>query len=121
MPTRENPPPLAPAATTPAARSWFLQHAVGLATLVIGALALVVFTVRQESLWAMPDWRHTVPFFVATCVGTVVAVARREGLWVLPLAGLGLAAVTMVLGWFLVMAAIAVVTAIVILIMSAVM
>jgi hypothetical protein len=40
---------------------------------------------------------------------------------VLPLAGLGLAAVSLVLGWFLVMAAIVVVTAIIILLMSAVM
>jgi hypothetical protein len=39
----------------------------------------------------------------------------------LPLAGLGMAAVTLVLGWFLVMAAIVVVTAIIILIMSTVM
>jgi len=39
----------------------------------------------------------------------------------LPLGGLGMAAVSVVLGWFLVMAAIIVVTAIIILIMSAVM
>ena len=112
--------PLRPATAAPAP-NWFVQHAVGLGTLVVGAIAFVVVTLSQDALWAMPDWRLTVPFFVATGVGTVVSLARREGLPVLPLAGLGLAAVTLVLGWFLVMAAIVVVTAILILIMSAVM
>lgn len=112
--------PLRPA-TSAASGNWFAQHAVGLATLVVGAIGFMVATLSQDALWTMPDWRLTVPFFVVTVVGTVVSVARREGLPVLPLAGLGLAAVTLVLGWFLVMAAIVVVTAIVILIMSAVM
>ncbi len=111
--------PLKPATAAPG--NWFAQHAIGLGTLVIGALAIVVATLRQDALWTMPDWRMTVPFFVAAGVGTVVSIARREGLPVLPLAGLGLAAVTLVLGWFLVMAAIVVVTAIIILIMSTVM
>jgi hypothetical protein len=62
-----------------------------------------------------------VPFFVATLVGVIVSFARKEGMPILPLAGLGLAGVTVVLGWFFVMAAIIVVTAIIILVMSAVM
>lgn len=106
---------------TPAPGNWFAQHAVGLGTLALGAIAFVVVTLGQDALWAMPDWRVTVPFFVATLAGTVVSLARREGLPVLPLGGLGLAAVTLVLGWFLVMAAIIAVTAILILIMSMVM
>jgi len=109
------------AATNAPAPNWFAQHAVGLGTLVLGAIAFVVVTLSQDELWAFPDWKLTLPFFVATGVGTVVSLARREGLPVLPLAGLGLAAITLVLGWFLVMAAIVVVTAILILIMSAVM
>ena len=73
------------------------------------------------SLWSMPDWRITVPFFIAAAAANVVSFARKEGMPILPLSGLGLAAVSVVLGWFLVMAAIIVVTAIIILIMSAVM
>ncbi len=111
--------PLKPSTRAPG--NWFAQHAIGLATLAIGAVALMVVTLQQDELWSMPDWRLTMPFFVATLAGTLVSLARREGLPVLPLAGLGLAAVTLVLGWFLVMAAIVVVTAIIILIMSAVM
>ena len=111
---------LRPATDLPA-RNWFAQHAVGLGTLVLGAIAFVVVTLSQDALWTMPDWRLTVPFFVATLVGTVVSLARREGLPALALGGLGLAAVTLVLGWFLVMAAIIAVTAILILIMSMVM
>ena len=114
-------PPLRKATETPASVNWFAQHAVGLGTLVVGAVAFVVATFSQDALWAMPSWKLTLPFFMATVVGTVVSLARKEGLPVLPLGGLGMAGVAMVMGWFLVMAAIIAVTAIVILIMSAVM
>jgi hypothetical protein len=112
--------PLKPA-TDPAPANFFVQHAVGLGTLVLGAVAFVVTTLTQDALWTLPDWRLTVPFFVATLVGMIVSFARKEGMPILPLAGLGLAGVTVVLGWFFVMAAIIVVTAIIILVMSAVM
>ncbi|KAB2897623.1 MAG: hypothetical protein F9K40_12570 [Kofleriaceae bacterium] len=113
-------PPLRPA-TPPAPASFFAQHALGLAAIAIGLVAFVVATFTQDALWSMPDWRITVPFLLAAAVATVVSFARREGMPYLPLVGLGLAAVSVVLGWFLVMAAIVVVTAIIILIMSAVM
>ena len=113
-------PPLRPA-TQSAPTNFFAKHAIGLATLVIGVAAFMVATFTQDALWSFPDWRITVPFFVAAAATTVVSFARKEGMPVLPLAGLGLAAVSVVLGWFLVMAAIVVVTAIIILIMSAVM
>lgn len=108
-------------ATSPAPANFFVQHAVGLGTLVLGAVAFVVTTLTQDAFWSLPDWRLTVPFFVATLVGTIVSFARKEGTPALPLAGLGLAGVTLVLGWFFVMATIIVVTSIVILVMSAVM
>lgn len=112
--------PLRPVAATPN-RNWFAQHAVGLATLVIGAAAFVAASLSTDAVWTFPDLRLTLPFFVAALVGTVVSLARREGLPVLPLAGLGLAGVALVMGWFLVMAVIVAVTAVVILIMTAVM
>jgi hypothetical protein len=113
-------PTLRPATRT-ASPNFFAQHALGLAAIVIGLAAIVEATFTQDALWTLPDWRITVPFFVAAGAATVVSFVRKEGMPVLPLAGLGLAAVSVVLGWFLVMAAIAVVTAIIILIMSAVM
>lgn len=113
-------PPLKPA-TPPAPPNFFAQHAIGLVAIVIGLASFVVATFTQDALWSLPDWRITVPFLVAAAAATVVSFARKEGMPILPLAGLGLAAVSVVLGWFLVMAAIIVVTAIIILIMSAVM
>lgn len=110
-------PPGGPAPLGP----WLGQHAFGLAALVVGAIALVVVTLRQAALWSTPDWRLTVPFFVAALVLTAMSLARREGAPALALLGLGLAAVGMVLGWFLVMAIIVAVTALTILILSMVM
>jgi hypothetical protein len=107
--------------TPTASPSFFAQHAIGLAAIVIGLAAFVVAIFTQDALWSFPDWRITVPFLVAAAAATVVSFARKEGMPVLPLAGLGLAAVSVVLGWFLVMAAIVVVFAIIVLIMSAVM
>ena len=82
---------------------------------------VVVTALRQEQFWSTPDWRLTVPFFAATVVAAVVSFARREGVPALPLLGVGLAAATLVLGWFVVTAIVVAVTALLILIMSAVM
>ncbi|MEZ4403163.1 MAG: hypothetical protein R3B06_24275 [Kofleriaceae bacterium] len=113
--------PAAAAAGHEPAPQWLARHAVGLAALVVGAVGFVVTFMFQEPLWSMPDRRLTVPFFVATLVLAVIAVARREGNLILPLAGLALATLAMVLGWFLVMAIIVGVTAVLILILSMVM
>jgi hypothetical protein len=88
---------------------------------VVGAVGFLVVMLAQDALWSTPDWRITVPFFVATLVLAVASIARRERAPLLPLVGLGLAAMALVLGWFLVMAIIVAVTAIVILILSMVM
>lgn len=115
------PAPLLRPATPPPPASFFARHALGLAAFAIGLVAFVVATTTQGELWSTPDWRVTVPFLVAAAATSVVSFARKEGMPYLPLGGLGMAAVSVVLGWFLVMAAIIVVTAIIILIMSAVM
>lgn len=99
---------------------WMVAHTFGLLALAIGAVAFVVVTLQQDAVWATPDWRITVPFFTAALVVGVVALARREGP-LLPLAGVGLAAIALVLGWFLVMAIIVAVVAALILILSVVM
>jgi hypothetical protein len=116
------PPPLArpdhlTAAPASGAR-WLVEHAAGLAALVLGAVAFIVVTIAQREFWAQPDFRLTVPFFVATLATTAVAFARKEKSYALPLLGLGLAAVTLVLGWFFIVAAVVVATGLVILVMS---
>ena len=107
-------------APEPAAQ-WLAHHAFGLAALVVGAIGFVVTFMVQDPLWSMPDHRLTVPFFGLALVLGVVSVARKEGALVLAVSGVALAALAMVLGWFLVMALIVGVAAIVILIMSMVM
>lgn len=103
------------------AAQWLAKNATGLAALVVGAVGFVVTFMVQDPLWSMPDHRLTVPFFGLALVLGVVSVARRESTLVLPVAGVALAGLAMVLGWFLVMALIVAVAAIVILIMSMVM
>ncbi|MBK9036395.1 MAG: hypothetical protein IPL61_34965 [Myxococcales bacterium] len=119
-------PPLRPSTAAPpaapeAAGQWLTRHALGLAALVVGAVGFVITFMFQDPLWSMPDHRLTVPFFGVALVLAVVSVARREGNLILPITGLALAALATVLGWFLVMAVIVGVAAIVILIMSMVM
>ncbi len=113
--------PAAAAAGPEPAAQWLAKNATGLAALVVGAIGFVVTFMVQDPLWSMPDHRLTVPFFGLALVLAVVSVARRESTLVLPVAGVALAALAMVLGWFLVMALIVAVAAIVILIMSMVM
>ncbi len=114
--------PAIAAATAPEpAGQWLAHNAAGLAARVVGAVGFVVSCMVQDPMWSMPDHRLTVPFFGLALVLGVVSVARRERALVLPIAGVALAALAMVLGWFLVMAMIVAVAAIVILIMSMVM
>lgn len=113
--------PAAAAAGPEPAAQWLARNATGLAALIVGAVGFVVTFMVQDPMWSMPDHRLTVPFFGLALVLAVVSVARRESTLVLPVAGVALAALAMVLGWFLVMAMIIAVAAIVILIMSMVM
>jgi hypothetical protein len=113
--------PAAAAAGPEPAAQWLARNATGLAALIVGAVGFVVTFMVQDPLWSMPDHRLTIPFFGLALVLAVVSVARRESTLVLPVAGVALAALAMVLGWFLVMALIVAVAAIVILIMSMVM
>ncbi len=100
---------------------WLAAHAFGLSTLVLGLVGFFVTSLTQEKFWATPSWKLTVPFMVLTVVGTVLTIVRRERTIALPLLGVGLAAAAMVLGWFLIMGIVIVATALVILVLSAVM
>lgn len=111
----------ATAATQESIVAWAARHPLGLLALVVGAVGFVVTFMVQDPLWSMPSPRLTVPFFGAALVLAVVSIARKEGLLILPITGLALATLAIVLGWFLMMAIIVGVAALLILIMSVVM
>jgi hypothetical protein len=108
-------------ATAPSELHWARANIAGLIAIGLGALAFAIPAVTQNELWTTPDWRLTVPFFLVTAVVTGISFLRRERLWALPLVGLAAAGAAMVMGWFVVVAAIVAGTAMLILILSAVL
>ncbi|MBP9086057.1 MAG: hypothetical protein KBG15_08060 [Kofleriaceae bacterium] len=118
-PSLPKPEHLAPPTLEP--KDWLRTHVFGLLALFIGVAAFIVVTILQRTLWSQPDWRLTVPFFVAATALGATSIARKEGSYGLPILGIALAAAAMVMGWFLMMAIVIAVTAIIILIMSHVM
>jgi len=111
-------PRLQRATEPPTRRSWIVAHAAGAIALALGAVGFLVVSLTTSPLWTAPDWRLTVPFFVATTAAAVVSFVRRERAVALPLCGVGLAAAALVLGWFLITAIVVGVTAIVILLLA---
>ena len=100
---------------------WLAHHAAGAAALALGVIAFVIVAMTQDRLWSTPDWRISVPGFVATAAAAAVSLARREKLPALWLCGLGLAGASLVLGWFLMLAIVVGATAALILILHSVM
>lgn len=105
-----------------AAEPWHRARKAGALALGLGALSFVIAAVVHGELSSMPDLWLTVPGFAATAIASAASVARREPravfLWAL---GLGLAGAAIVLGWFLMLSIVVAATAIVILILHAVM
>jgi hypothetical protein len=93
----------------------------GLIALGLGALGFLVVALSQDQLWTTPDWRIAAPFLAATVIAAAASIARREGMWALPLVGVGLAAAALVLGWFVITAIVVIATVVVILILHTVM
>jgi hypothetical protein len=83
---------------------WIGKHYGGFAALVVGIVSFAVVAIVQDPMWTTPDWRLSVPGFVATAIASFVALRRREGAHALWIIGLGLAAASLVLGWFLMLA-----------------
>ena len=102
--------------------SWLGRRKAAAAALALGALSFLIAALAQGELSSMPDWRLTVPGFVATAAAAAVSIARREprAYWLWGL-GVALAGAAIVLGWFLMVGIVVAVTAIVILILHAVM
>jgi hypothetical protein len=100
---------------------WLAQRPAALVALALGLLTFVVVTVTQEQMWTTPDWRISVPGFAATAIAALVSIARREKGYSLWLLGFGLAAASLVLGWFMMLAIVVGVTLLLMLILSTVM
>lgn len=100
---------------------WLAKHAGGVAALVLGVVSFAVVAIVQDPLWTTPDWRLSVPGFVATAVASFVALRRREGAHWLWIVGIGVAAASLVLGWFLMLAIVIGATAVLMLILHTVM
>jgi hypothetical protein len=100
---------------------WLARNPAGTTALAIALIGFTVVVLSQDRLWATPDWRLTVPVFAVTAIASGIAAARRERGYAAWLCALGLAAATLVLGWFLMLAIVVVATAALILILHAVM
>jgi hypothetical protein len=99
----EKPSHLGPA--DPSAGSWLAARPAALAAGVLGLLAFIVVAVASGELGSNPDWRISVPGFALTAIASIASIARKErGGYAIWLIGLGLAAASLVLGWFLMVA-----------------
>ena len=102
--------------------TWAHGRMAGAVTLGLGLLSFMIVAMTSNGIGSVPDWRISVPAFVITCFGAVASIARKEqGAYPLWLLGLGLAGVAIVLGWFLIVAIVVAATAILMLILHAVM
>ena len=101
--------------------AWLAKRAAGMIALGLGVISFLVVAVCQHGLWATPDWRVSVPGCALTAAASVASIVRREPASVWWLLGLGLAAVAIVLGWFLMMAVVLAVTATAILVLHSVL
>jgi hypothetical protein len=116
----EKPDHLRPVDAAP--RAWLAQRPSACAAAILGLLSFIIVTVSQHELWATPDARISVPCFAVTAIAALVSIARRErGAYPLWTIGLGLAAASLVLGWFLMLAIVVAATVAVLLILHAVM
>ncbi|HTL32557.1 MAG TPA: hypothetical protein VL326_05515 [Kofleriaceae bacterium] len=92
-----------------------------LVAFALGVIAFAVCAVSQADIWSTPDWRISVPGLALTAIAAVASLARREKSYALWIVGLTLAAVATVLGWFLMVAIVIAVAAVLILILHSVM
>ncbi len=105
----------------PSAGGWLASRPVALIACVFGLASFIAVAVGQGELWATPSWYLSVPGLALTVLATVASVARRERGHVLWLIGLGLAAAATVLGWFVLVAIVVIATAVLMVILHALM
>ncbi|HUS32572.1 MAG TPA: hypothetical protein VMZ53_28920 [Kofleriaceae bacterium] len=96
-------------------------RAAAVIALALGVVAFAVCAISQQDIWATPDWRVSVPGLAVTSIAAIASVARREKSHALWIVGVALAAAATVLGWFLMVAIVIAVAAVLILILHSVM
>ncbi len=106
----------------PTAAAWLAAKPAACVAAALGVLSFIIVCVSQGQLWSTPDPKISVPCFAVTAIAALASIARKErGAYPLWMIGLGLAAASLVLGWFLMLAIVVAVTAVVMLILHAVM
>jgi hypothetical protein len=104
---------------------WIRKHLAGLAAVTLGlvaiAVASLIYWTGEGEVLRQPNPWVTTPLLVVTLVAAVASLVRREGVYTLSAVGVGLAAAAMVIGWTLVVGAVALVTVLAILLLHQLM
>ncbi len=91
-----------------------------MAALALGLLGFIAAAVAQDHVLAAANLAIALPAFVLVAAASIASAVRRESAPALWLAGLGLAAAALVLGWFLIVAIVVAAVCAVIVILHAV-
>jgi hypothetical protein len=91
-------------------KPWYLAHAATAIALAVGVAALIagywLQFERGRAITQIPDLRVTLPLLALAATAGIVAFRRHEPSPALAVLGMGMAAAGVVLGWFLVVAAV---------------
>ena len=101
--------------------AYLAQRPAAVAALVLGIATFAICAIATTPLWSSPDWRISVPGFAVTALAAAASLVRREPAWGVAIVGVGLAAASLVLGWFLLVAVVLGATALLIVILHTVM
>jgi hypothetical protein len=101
--------------------AWLAHRPAGVLALLLGLASFVVVALSQDAVWATPALKTSAPGLGAAAILALVSAARREHAAALWLIGLGCAAVAMVLGYVVITALVVGATAILVLLLHAVL
>jgi len=91
-------------------KPWYLAHVATLVALAVGFVALIAGYWLQfeggREITRIPDVRVTLPLLAGALAAGIVAFRRREPRRAVAVIGVGMAGTAVVLGWFLVVAAV---------------
>jgi hypothetical protein len=101
---------------------WYRRYGLSVVALTLGVIALLVAFYLQfgrgKAITDVPDLRVTLPLLVVTVAAGVAALLRHERLWALPVAGMACAVGGVVVGWLVLVGAVAAATILVIVIIA---
>jgi hypothetical protein len=101
---------------------WYKRDMFGLACVAVGAIGLVIAIYLQfgskREITTPPDLRVTIPLLVLALAGGITSLVRREHLRILPIVGVAMALASVVIGWLIIVAAVAAVAIVAILIIA---